>query len=113
MLFSSTGVDPTVTVPLTLPLTRCGAPGRGGAAQGLLYTLLDKTNRATLHASLGVHGATLTVRETVASVSIEARPAVTTEACGVVGAKCILGALLLESKSKEMQLTHSGGTAKK
>lgn len=27
MLFSSTGVQPTFTVPLTLPLTRCGAPG--------------------------------------------------------------------------------------
>lgn len=27
MLFSSTGVEPTFTVPLTLPLTRCGAPG--------------------------------------------------------------------------------------
>lgn len=27
MLFSSTGVGPTFTVPLTLPLTRCGAPG--------------------------------------------------------------------------------------
>lgn len=35
------------------------------------------------------------------SVSIEARPAVTTEACGVVGANCILGALLLGSKNKE------------
>lgn len=32
------------------------------------------------------------------SISIEARLAVTAVACGVVGANCVLGALLLESR---------------
>lgn len=38
------------------------------------------------------------------SISIEARLAVTAVACGVVGANCVLGALLLESgKTKRVK----------
>lgn len=37
-----------------------------------------------------------TIGQTVASVAIETGPAVAAEARGIVGAQCILGALLLE-----------------
>lgn len=48
--------------------------------------------------ALRKNGQDLTIRQTLASISIEAWLAVTAEACGIVSAKCILGALLQESK---------------
>lgn len=104
MLFSSTGVGPTITVPLTLPLTRCGAPA-GGVTDIMQKTMLRHLKIKfcvfiyVLNVSQCVNGANLTLWKTVASVSIEARPAVTAKACGVVRAECILGALLLESRT--------------
>lgn len=55
-----------------------------------------------------VTGAALTLRQTVASTSVEARPTMTAEASRVVGAKGILGALMLESRiSGEYRKPHS------
>lgn len=98
MLSSTTGVEPTVTVPVTLPLTLWGAPGEGAT--------LDLNTKSPHNNTLQtVECRALTIRETLASVSVEPRPAVAAEACGIVGAECILGALLLESRVKKAKKT--------
>lgn len=52
--------------------------------------------KCDLETQTNVEKCNTTVWQTMASVAVETGPAVAAEACGVVGAECILGALLLE-----------------